>query len=366
MPRPRQRSSSDAVRSAHHSPSAADARRSIRPLLLLVALINLAWSLYQLPVSRVVESRLCRAHYATSDDSSVEGAGAGDGSIPEEMCKIEAVQRPLGRVQGVMDMLWVAGDFFMTIPLVSLADHFGYRPVLCLTLVPRVFVLAWTFAVGYFDNILPVKAIVAAPAFSFLGGDCVVNSIVYAIASELAGDDHVLRATFFGWINATSSVFALQLGPALASATMTVLLWLPLWIGIALLALAVPVISALPLPRTHSHHEGQHHANDEDRESTAPLMSASTTMKPVTLKHRAVARLRAVVGLVANPTRNFALLLAVFFLASLASSDTKMLPLYVSTRYRWTFAQVGYLLSGKALFNFVFLTVLSPARRARL
>jgi hypothetical protein len=80
----------------------------------------------------------------------------------------------------------------MTIPLVSLADHYGYRFVLRLNLVPRIFVLGWTFAVGYFDQILPVNAILVAPVFSFLGGDCVFNSIIYSLVSELT-DDHVLR-----------------------------------------------------------------------------------------------------------------------------------------------------------------------------
>jgi hypothetical protein len=80
----------------------------------------------------------------------------------------------------------------MTIPLVSLADHRGHHFVLCLNLVPRAVLLGWTFAVGYFDQGLPVHAILAAPALSLLGGDCVFNSIVYALVSELT-DDHVLR-----------------------------------------------------------------------------------------------------------------------------------------------------------------------------
>ena len=80
----------------------------------------------------------------------------------------------------------------MTIPLVSVAEHRGHHFVLCLNLVPRAFLLAWTFAVGYFDQVLPVNAIFAAPVLSFLGGDCVFNSIVYSLVSELT-DDHVLR-----------------------------------------------------------------------------------------------------------------------------------------------------------------------------
>lgn len=80
-------------------------RRAIRPLLLLVALVNLAWSLYQLPVSRVIESRLCRQHYAATDPSVL----LPDGSVPEELCKIDEVQQQLGWLQGVTEASWVAG-----------------------------------------------------------------------------------------------------------------------------------------------------------------------------------------------------------------------------------------------------------------
>ncbi|KAL2133517.1 hypothetical protein VTI74DRAFT_2243 [Chaetomium olivicolor] len=323
-------------------------RRPIRSLLFLVALVNLAWSLYQLPVSRVVESRLCREHYAGRDPSPLRS----DGSVPEELCKIDEVQQPLGKIQGVMEALWVAGDFLMTIPLVSLADHYGHRFVLCLNLIPRVFLLAWTFAVGYFDRVLPINAILAAPILSFLGGDCVFNSIVYSLVSELT-DDHVLRATFFGYVNAVSAIFSLQLGPALASATMSALLWLPFWIGIAILLIAVPVISTLPLPS--SHHLP---TSDDSSEAALPLLSSPSARH--TLKTLTKSRLNTIISLLSNPSRNFVLLLAVFFFASLASSDTKMLTLYISKRYGWKFSSVGYLLSGKAVFNFILLSVVVP------
>jgi hypothetical protein len=100
-------SAGDATTNMPHPrpPGARSPRRAIRPLLLLVALVNLAWSLYQLPVSRVVESRLCREHYAAHDPSALRP----DGSVPEELCKIDGVQQRLGRIQGIMETLWVAG-----------------------------------------------------------------------------------------------------------------------------------------------------------------------------------------------------------------------------------------------------------------
>ncbi|AEO67916.1 uncharacterized protein THITE_2031644, partial [Thermothielavioides terrestris NRRL 8126] len=326
-------------------------------------------SLYQLPATRVVESRLCREHYRAHDPSAL----LPDGSVPEELCKVEAVQQRLGRIQGLGEMLWVAGDFFMTIPLVSLADHRGHHFVLCLNLVPRAVLLGWTFAVGYFDQGLPVHAILAAPALSLLGGDCVFNSIVYALVSELT-DDHVLRATFFGYVNAVTSIFSLQLGPALASASMSALLWLPLWIGIFLLLLAVPAVSALRLPSRPQHRNLHLDSDPEANDPSTPLIppqnspprtsssdsdSESNRTRPA-LAARTTARLRALRRLLAAPSRNLALLLAVFFLAALASADTRLLPLYVSARYAWRLADVGYLLSAKAGWNFVWLSLVVP------
>lgn len=179
-PRSRSRSRSPSLvkPSSHPTP-----RRAIRPLLLLVALINLSWSLYQLPTTRVIESRLCFDHYSLSDPSAVPP----DGTIPEELCKLDTIQQRLGKLQGVMETIWVGGDFLMTIPLVTLADRYGYGLVLRLNLVPRAFLLGWMLFVGYF-RWLPVEWVVLAPAGSWLGGDCVLNSVVYFLVSELTGD----------------------------------------------------------------------------------------------------------------------------------------------------------------------------------
>ena len=111
MPQDRRRSPG----ARHKWPRPSAPRRAIRPLLLLVALVNLAWSLYQLPVSRVVESRLCREHYATHDPSALRP----DGSVPEELCKIDDVQQRLGRIQGFMEALWVAGGTSLAGCLIS-------------------------------------------------------------------------------------------------------------------------------------------------------------------------------------------------------------------------------------------------------
>ncbi len=162
-------------------------------------------------------------------------------------------------------------------------------------------------------------------------------------------------------MNAVSSIFSLQLGPALASATMSTLLWLPLWIGIALLLFAIPVISTLPPTSTSTVTTATTHPTATTTEEEQLLLSTpAITSPPNNLRSTTYRRLRTVLALLTDPTRNRALLLAVFLLASLASSDTKLLPLYISKRYGWRFSQVGYLLSLKAVFNFFLLSVLIP------
>jgi hypothetical protein len=80
----------------------------------------------------------------------------------------------------------------MTIPLGFMVERYGRRAILWLNLVPRVFMLTWAVIVGYYDQAIPTTAIIAGPMLSFLGGDCLFNSITYALAAGMT-DDPILR-----------------------------------------------------------------------------------------------------------------------------------------------------------------------------
>ncbi|KAK6078445.1 major facilitator superfamily transporter [Seiridium cupressi] len=330
-------------------------RTAISALLTLVLLVNLATSLYQLPLNRVIERRLCREYYDENDPSSI-GPG---GSVPEDMCKVDDVQKGIAWIQGAMDTAWIVGDFIMTIPLGFVAEKYGQRTVLWINLIPRVFMLSWAVVVGYFEQNLPTKAIIAGPFLSGLGGDCVFNSMTYALAAGIT-DNYVLRATYFGWMSSISYVVAL-LGLTLASATMSILLWLPFLIGIMLLLLAAPTILLLPDHPEAGNADSSHaEASEQSRPLiSSPLLKAQGTERSVL--HSIFERIGTLKSLLASHTRNLMLLFVSFFLASLASSDSKLLAQYISKRYHWTFASAGYLLSGKAVVNFVLLTVVIPA-----
>lgn len=79
-------------------------RAGINGLLGLLLLVNLSMSLYQLPINRVIERRLCQEYYA-DHNSGVDPAR----DIDERMCKVDDVQRELAWIQGAMETAWIVG-----------------------------------------------------------------------------------------------------------------------------------------------------------------------------------------------------------------------------------------------------------------
>lgn len=349
-----------AVGSVRDTSSESKDGRSLWTLLLLLILTNMAMSLYNLPLNRVIELRLCREYYFQRDPSVI-GPG---GSIPEELCKLNQVQQQLAWLQGIMETTVIVCDFIVTIPFSFLAERFGVRLVLWLNMIPRIFMSFWVLIIGNFDMIFPTKAIIAGPFLAVLGGECVFSSTIFALTAALTRE-YLQRASYFSYISSVSYVVAFM-GPSLASFTMSQSLWLPFWIGIALLLAAIPTIYLLP--ETKNHPSKYSPEPDPAAPETDPLLRqrpSSPTRYSNAFKvdkrpsnhiiQTVMTLIRLIIG-----RRNFQLLLASFLLTALASSDTKLLVQYISKRYNWTFARAGYLLSAKALVNIVLLTVFVP------
>ncbi|KAF2643483.1 hypothetical protein P280DRAFT_254189 [Massarina eburnea CBS 473.64] len=351
------------MRSRSSSPLSPSIKPSIWPLMLLLLLVYMAQALYTLPLNRVIEFRLCQEHYALHDPS----AALSDGSIPEILCKIDEVQRRLAWLQGVMDTTLVICDFLVTIPFSFIAERYGVRVVLWCNLVPRMFLSAWAVAIGNLPDILPTKAIIVGPFLAVLGGECVFQSTIFTLTSALT-QEYVQRASYFSYISSTSYVVNFM-GPTIASFTMSRNLWLPFWLNIGLLLCAVPTIRMLPETDVTSISSVSKPGDDDVRAAEVGPLLADRDPSPSRYAHAFEAKpslvqamLQAVRKLIRLITgrRNFQVLLCSFFLTALASSDTKLLVQYISKRYEWSFAQAGYMLSAKAIVNFLLLAILVP------
>ena len=146
------------------------------------------------------------------------------------------------------------------------------------------------------------------------------------------------------------------LGPVLASATMSVNLWLPFYLGLGLLGCALPLIALLP--SSSSYHEndqhlvvdGNGHATEEslllgeDRQDHSPGVEPSTRRNSTS---RIFFGVKENLCAIPQMTKLQQILVVVLFVG-LAKSSMDILILYLSKRYNKTFAQVCHpaLLSG--------------------
>jgi hypothetical protein len=62
-------------------------------------------SVYQLPLNRVIERRLCREYYAEHGPAVMNPGG----DVDEQLCKVDVVQRELAWIQGAMETAWIIG-----------------------------------------------------------------------------------------------------------------------------------------------------------------------------------------------------------------------------------------------------------------
>jgi hypothetical protein len=100
-------------------------RAAIGSLLGLLLLVNLSMSLYQLPLHRVIERRLCREYYADQDPTMIDPGG----NVSEDLCKVDFVQRELAWIQGAMETAWIVGGQCIQLsgPLTLLIDDTAGR-----------------------------------------------------------------------------------------------------------------------------------------------------------------------------------------------------------------------------------------------
>ena len=70
-------------------------RYGILAIFLLLIVLNIAVRLLILPLNRIIELRYCRQYYSKHDPSVI----GRDGSVPENLCKINSVQEKLAFIR---------------------------------------------------------------------------------------------------------------------------------------------------------------------------------------------------------------------------------------------------------------------------
>ncbi|CAN9455699.1 unnamed protein product [Alternaria alternata] len=303
--------------SAHHALPQATKKPWVLLVVLIfvmIAFIDVGAYLAEAPMTRLYEANLCLKYYHEQDPTVIPG----DGSIPEQLCKVDVVQQRLASIFGWQEM-------FSALPGILLAVPYGY-----------------------FKS-LPLQLTWLSSAFTIIGGGPIVAmAIGITMISDIAPPEQ--RTTIFLYLTACVLV-AEMLAPIMAARLMESGNWLPLLLSLAIQI--VGVIVALFIPETL-------HLRDlpEPKDSDDQIFE----LHPKTSDFSVRAQLRNFQAAVHFLKSDWTLAMVVFtFLANrLGRQCISLLVRYASKRYSWEIKKAAYLLSFRAATNLVAVTVLIP------
>ena len=112
-------------------------------LFSIIALIDVGAYLADPPQTRVFEANLCYKYYLEQDPSVIRG----DGTIPEELCKVDLVQQRLAGIFGWQETFNAMPGLFLAVPFGTLADRIGRKWILVAGLFGIVLSFAWTLLI---------------------------------------------------------------------------------------------------------------------------------------------------------------------------------------------------------------------------
>jgi MFS family permease len=227
------------------------------------------------------------------------------------------------------------------IPYGILADRYGRRRAIRLTVPGFLLNALITNSVLWFSNTLPLPAIWIA-AFSWIigGGPSVALIVIWTMLADLTTDAQ--RPTLFFRVGLASQI-ASFFASAISSALMTVNPWIPLLGGCG--TVMIGLCCALSLPETMNT-VSKKTAEPEQPFSDEPLSTCEYSLGPEPA-HRV---LLSKFALLIRPYLfifNHRLLLPLFSfgIIQVAQTSSSFLTQYISTRFTWTLARAHFLTS---------------------
>ncbi|KAH8150986.1 uncharacterized protein LAJ45_05169 [Morchella importuna] len=305
---------------------------------VIIVTVDMAGYLSSAPQVRLFESIVCLDYYRENDPSLI----GGDGSVPEELCKVDSVQREIAMLNGMQTLFSNIPGVVLAIPFGVMADRYGRRPMLMLTLLGLSLSSAWVLLICWFT--LPIKLTWLSSLFYTLGGGASVGSaLILMIIADVT--PAAQRSTLFFHLQACVLLSEL-VAPLLGSLLMSRNVWIPLLAGLAIQTLGIPI--AALLPETKSAHPTTTDAESSEDEETAPPP-----------KKEGESDYRAVFSFLLADL-NTALLVLTFLIATIGRQALEILLQYVSKRYSWPLATANILFSLRAGINLLLLLFLLP------
>ncbi|PWY74355.1 MFS general substrate transporter, partial [Aspergillus heteromorphus CBS 117.55] len=334
------------------------------------------------PVTRIYESIACREYYAQYDPTQI----AADGQVPEELCKIKAVQQDLAAVKGYMEFFDGILSAVLAIPYGLLADRRGRKSTICLSIPGFALNCIMQLAVMWFPDVFPLRAVWASSlAWLFGGGPVVAFAIIWTMMSDVSTEEERAAIFFRFGVASMGADFA---SSAASSWLMSLDPWLPLLIGWSLAVIGM--FFALSLPETmhvrpvrsekqsmemsqvspgdseyksvpSKEQEQESFSDDETIQGEVHAFAKTTTRRSffAMIKYRLRAYFAPYSFILRN--KQIMLLLTAFLVYRLSRGSSWFLVQYISTRFKWTLAEANFLMSFKPALTIPLFLFILPA-----
>ncbi|KAA8644006.1 hypothetical protein EYZ11_010863 [Aspergillus tanneri] len=364
----------------HDEPHAIDSKLRTRLMITLFAMVlsvEVGLVMASGPITRIYESIACREYYAQYNPKQI----GSNGEVDEKLCKLKEIQSELAAVKGYMEFFDGILSILLAIPYGLLADRRGRKPTVCLSIPGFVLNCIIHFAVTWYSDIFPLRAVWASClAWLFGGGPVVVLAIIWTMMSDVTTEEERASMFFKFGVASMAADFASN---AASSWLMVMDPWLPLFAGWGVVivgmffALTLPeTIRALPpsaqqvgtsielsllhngdINRPVRKEQEWTDLNDLDSDQEESLLEKRSKWTFfTTIRTHARDYLTPYSFIFENKK---ILLLLTPFLVYRLSRGSWFLMQYISTRYNWSLAEANFLMSLKpALIIPLFLVIL--------
>ncbi|KAI9745833.1 MAG: hypothetical protein M1818_000514 [Claussenomyces sp. TS43310] len=318
----------------------------------LIILIQIGNCMQKAPMINLYESIISR------DFDSRQHLQLHVGNLPDNLSKDEAVQSELVLLRSWQTVLETLPSIFLAIPYGFVAEKYGPKLVLFLSVLGVVLGLGWSQLVCLLPNVLPIRAVWFSAAFYLIGGGVsVVVSMMYTITSLFTSEDE--RASTFFLFNAAilaTDIIAIPM----TSFLMDRGVWLPIIVGDC--ALILGLLAILPIKEPQSSKRDHYRLLE-------PTQSQYNQQPPnYTNEDNSSVKQRVATGLAsARKKLNFLwdnklglLLLLTIFLSAVANGMPELLIIFVKKRLGWSLSRGNLLLALTALITLILFSALLP------
>lgn len=111
--------------------------------ILMIAVIDMGAFLADPPKTRIFEANICLSYYREHDASAI----GDDGSVPEQRCKIDAVQQKLAMIFGWQDTFDALPGIMLAVPFGTLADRVGRKWIFAASLLGLQLSYGWVLLI---------------------------------------------------------------------------------------------------------------------------------------------------------------------------------------------------------------------------